>query len=82
MFRYLENQENETNKASAISKALSEEKQGLVDEIMELNKQLNETDNEMRKIEDSLLSYKDCKDFIDKLTEFRKSKEKERGGFT
>ena len=44
---------------------------------MELNKQMNETETEMRKVEDSLTGYKECKEFIDKLTEFRKIKKKQ-----
>lgn len=59
MHRYLENQENETNKAASISKELGDKKQSLMDEIMELNKQMNETETDMRKIEDSLSSYKE-----------------------
>mmetsp|Transcript_38276 Transcript_38276/g.37784 ORF Transcript_38276/g.37784 Transcript_38276/m.37784 type:complete len:109 (-) Transcript_38276:388-714(-) len=42
-----------------------------MDEILELNKKMNETDTEMRKVEDLLNEFKECKDFIDKLAEFR-----------
>jgi peptidoglycan hydrolase CwlO-like protein len=58
MFRYLEDQENKTNEAARISKELSEQKQLLIDEISELNKKMQETDTDMRKVEDQLDSYK------------------------
>lgn len=58
MFRYLEDQENKTNEAARISKELSEQKQLLIDEINELNKKMQETDTDMRKVEDQLDSYK------------------------
>lgn len=35
-----------------------------MDEINELNKSMNETETDMRKIEDSLYAYKECKEFI------------------
>ena len=56
--KYLEDQENKANEAAAISKQLAEEKQQLLDEINGLNKEIQETNSEHRKIEDLLDSYK------------------------
>lgn len=56
--RYLEDQENKTNEAAAVSKRLAEQKQELVEEIQELTKEIQETDTEFRKVEDALDNYK------------------------
>lgn len=55
--KYLEHQENKTNEAVEISKQLTEQKQNLMDEINGINKEIQETDIEIRKVEDSLENY-------------------------
>lgn len=54
----MEDQENKTNEAAAISQRLGDEKQSLIDDINELNKEIQETDTEFRKIEELLDNHK------------------------
>jgi len=55
--RYLEHQKNKTNEAAEISNKLSEKKKSIVNEITVLTKQIQDTETETRKIEDSLQNY-------------------------
>lgn len=59
--KFLEDQENKAEEAAAITKKLAEDKQELVEQINALNKQIQDTNSEHRKIEDMLEGYVECK---------------------
>lgn len=68
--KYLEDQQNKATHASEVTKNLTKQKNDLFEEMLGINKQIQDVKTEIKKVGETLSVYKGHREFLEEIAEF------------